>query len=134
MKRLALCLALAGCTTAPTFPEPDKSWASSSGQLQYSTAERSVIGEFIASRREGDFRIEFSKGGAVPLLRVARHGEWASAEGAMARGRWSGLAANAPAPLRGWVVDVPAAFARAGGRMEVPGAQPGEKFVFIFNR
>lgn len=138
MKRYFLfCIALVGCASAPTFPEPDKSWTSTTGQLQYSTADRSLIGEFVASTRGDDFRLDFSKGGAVPLLRVARHGDLARAEGALARGRWSGAAASAPAPLRSWVNEVPAAFARAASgraRIEFAGSQPGEKFVFILNR
>ncbi len=134
---LAGCVVLGGCATPLAFPEPDRSWKSYSGQLQYATPARSLIGEFVASQNgKGDFRLEFSKGGSVPLLRVSRHGELARAEGALARGRWSGVAARAPGPLRGWVSEVPAAFAQVAGRtrLEVAGSQPGEKFVFIFNR
>ncbi|MEQ1859896.1 MAG: hypothetical protein ABMA13_08170 [Chthoniobacteraceae bacterium] len=129
---------LGGCASLPTFPEPDARWMNYSGQLQYVTAERSVIGEFIASRRAGDFRLDVSKGGAAPLLRVARHGDLARAEGALARGRWSGNAGDAPAPLRAWVAEVPEAFARLGTatpqRLVIPGERPGEKIVLIFNR
>lgn len=137
MKRLALALAFAGCVAPQNFPEPDKSWPSYSGQLRYVTAGRSLIGEFVASAHGDDFHLEFSKGGAVPLLRVARHGALARVEGALARGGWSGAAEKAPAPLRAWVNDVPAAFARTGARetrIEVPGTQPGERFTFMLNR
>jgi hypothetical protein len=142
VKRLALCLLLAGCVllsgcaTSPTFPEPDHSWKSYSGQLQYATPARSLIGEFVVSQNGGDFRLEFSKGGSVPLLRVSRHGELARAEGALARGRWSGVAAKAPGSLHGWVNEVPTAFAQVAGRsrIEVAGTRPGEKFIFILNR
>lgn len=134
MKRLALCLALAGCTTAPHFPEPSPAWTTHTGQLRHTTAERSVIGEFSATHHGGDFRLEFSKGGAVPLLRIARHGQHARAEGPLARGRWSGLATDAPAPLRGWLIDVPRAFTQPAPRIELTGPQPGERFVFILNR
>lgn len=143
VNRPALCLCLAaavllgGCATPPAFPEPDRSWKSYSGQLQYTNPQRSLIGEFVASQNSrGDFRLEFSKGGSMPLLRISRHGELARAEGALARMGWRGVADKAPGPLRGWVKEVPAAFAQTGSRsrLEVAGASPGEKFVFILNR
>lgn len=159
MKRTAFlslaCIALAGCATVPPFPEPDKSWQTFNGQLQYITKENRVIGEFEASRRNGDFRLQFTKGGTVPLIRVARHQQYARAEGALARGHWQGAAAKAPAALQGWVNEVPRGFSGLGPimvaarmasrqqgtpggerprRMEIQGTQPGERFVFVFDR
>jgi hypothetical protein len=146
---------LGGCSTVPAFPEPDSRWRTHTGQLQYSTPEKRVIGEFAVSRSGGDFRLDFTKGGAVPLIRVARHGEHARAEGPLAGRGWQGKAARAPGPLQGWVGEVPDAFARIdtvlvaaraaakssrgpspGGpaRMEVRGAAPGETFIFVFSR
>src|SRR5438045_1592203 len=95
--------ALGGCATAPSFPEPTAKWQSYTGQLQYVMPTRSVIGEFAASRLGDDFRLEFSKGGSVPLIRISKHGDFARADGALARGHWHGLAAKAPGPLHGWV-------------------------------
>ncbi len=155
MKKLLFALLLAGCATAPTFPEPNAQWETFHGQLQYVTAERSVIGEFTATQHASDFKLEFTKGGAVPLIKVQRSMQTARADGPLARGRWWGEAAKAPPPLRGWVDDVPRAFAglepllrrvknaaqpqinvvrSRPSRIEVPGPQPGEKFVFIFSR
>lgn len=153
---LTACAVLAGCASVPPFPEPDKTWQSFNGQLQYITKERRVIGEFEASSRNGDFRLQFTKGGSVPLIRVSRHQQYARAEGAFARGHWQGIAAKAPAPLLGWVTEVPRGFtgigpvmvaariaslqqgAIGGGdhprRMEIQGTQPGERFVFVFDR
>jgi hypothetical protein len=152
---LLAAFALGACSTVPTFPEPDARWRTHAGQLQVSSGEKRVTGEFAVSRLDGDFRMEFSKGGAVPLLRVARHGEFARAEGPLARGRWQGRAARAPKPLQGWVSEVPEAFGRIdavlaaaraaarssrgadpGGpaRMEVRGASADEKFIFVFSR
>lgn len=146
---------LAGCASVPPFPEPDSSWKTFSGQLQVVSPERSLIGEFVASRKGNDFRLEFSKGGSVPLIRVSRHEQFARAEGPLARGQWQGVANAAPAPLQGWLVEVPRAFtgvqpmmqaaqrAIAGtsgpsgkmpSRLEINGAQPGERFVFVFAR
>jgi hypothetical protein len=141
MKRMALgsltgCLVLGGCASLPTFPKPDQSWQTKSGQLQYVAAGKRVIGEVEVSRRGGDFRLQFTKGGAVPLILVSRHGQNARAEGALARGSWQGLADRAPTALRGWVIDVPREFSRAGDsrRLEVSGSQAGEQFIFVFDR
>jgi hypothetical protein len=154
---ILVAAALTGCASVSitNFPEPDRTWKSYSGQLQYVSRTRSVIGEFVASRKGNDFRLDFSKGGAVPLIRVSRHDQFARAEGAFARGQWQGVADKAPLPLKGWVAEVPRAFSGLGPivaaaqnataapgqapsetarRMEVAGAQPGERFIFVFNR
>jgi hypothetical protein len=144
------CFILAGCATAPTFPAPNADWKSFTGQLQYVTPARSIIGEFTATRHGDEFRLEFSKGGAMTLLKLARHGDLILAEGPLARGRWHGRAEAAPAYLRGWTA-VPGAFASIYGESGAPGtevvldhnnpksltfrgAQAGEKFAFQFNR
>jgi hypothetical protein len=151
---------VAGCATSDThtsssFPQPTELWESFSGQLQHVSSGKSVIGEFVASRHATDFHLEFSKGGAVPLIKVSRHDGLARAEGPLARGRWQGEASAAPEALRGWVDEVPRAFLGLERNMviprgptrprvdvdwgrpkrfEVPGGVPGEKFVFILNR
>lgn len=150
---LLAILALASCATSPDFPAPTAQWETFTGQLQYVTPERSVVGEFTAARHGGEFRLEFSKGGAVTLLKLARHGDILRAEGPLAHGRWQGASDAAPAHLRGWAA-VPAGFdgfeknsriPRSGVQPEIvfdhgrpktlalPGAQPGERFTFRFN-
>jgi hypothetical protein len=145
---------LAGCATAPDFPAPNDRWESFTGQLQYATPERSVVGEFTAARHGEDFRLEFSKGGAVTLLKLAGHGGFIRAEGPLAHGRWHGRADAAPAYLQGWVA-VPTGFASLGknsriprtgihpeatfdrehpNSLTIPGARAGEKLTFHFNR
>ncbi len=155
---LPFMLALCSCASsqqAQQFPQPTELWESFSGQLQYVTPENSVIGEFVASRHAADFHLEFSKGGAVPLIKVSRHEQLSRAEGPLARGRWQGKASSAPARLRGWVDEVPRAFMALERnmkiprgatrprldvdrgrprRLEVPGGLAGEKFVFILNQ
>jgi hypothetical protein len=148
MRGLALSLALlvGGCV-APQFPAPDASWKTYSGQLQYANRERSVIGEFTASGRGNDFHLEYSKGGTVPLMRVAVHAGYARADGPLARGRWTGTVEKAPPALQGWVSEVPRAFAGlepimkaaqfpvgSARRVQVRGATADEKFLFILNR
>ena len=147
-----------GCATPSvsngSFPQPTDLWESFSGQLQYVSPGNSVIGEFVAARHADDFHLEFSKGGAVPLIKVSRHAGLARAEGPLARGRWQGEAGSAPGQLRGWVDEVPRVFLGLERnmviprgatrprvdvdrgrprRIEVPGAQAGEKFVFILS-
>src|SRR5215207_2661124 len=120
---LPVMTAFSGCATQPVanqFPQPTDLWESFSGQLQYVAAGHSVIGEFVASRHAADFHLEFSKGGAVPLIKVSRHEELALAEGALARGRWQGNAGAAPAPLVGWVDAVPRAFLSLEHNMKRP--------------
>lgn len=142
MKRanfLAALLLVGGCAGIPDFPEPNREWRTVSGQLQYVTPENRLIGEFVASFHGSDLRLDFSKSGPVPLIRVSRSGEFARAEGALARGRWRGSVDSAPLALRGWLIEVPNAFAklsssRSPQRVEVAGARPGEKFVFVFAR
>ena len=150
---LIALIALAACANSPDFPAPTAQWETFTGQLQYVTKERSVIGEFTAARHSGEFRLEFSKAGAVTLLKLARHGDVLRAEGPLARGRWQGASQSAPAHLSGWA-SVPAGFdgfernARITsnatrpeivfdrGRpktLSLPGAQPGERFTFHFN-
>lgn len=141
---LLLPLLLAGCASVPPFPEPSSEWKTFSGQLQYANSERSLIGEFAGSRKGDEFRLDVSKGGSVPLLRISRHGQYWRAEGALARGKWQGDLAHVPKPLRGWVVEVPGAFGVTGSnqkpmsnsatRVEVEGGQPGEKFTLVLNR
>jgi hypothetical protein len=149
---LTVGIMLAGCASQPIFPQPDRLWESFTGQLQYLTPGRSLIGEFTAARHGEDFYLEFSKGGAFPLLKLSRHGDFVRMEGPLAHGRWQGKAATTPADLRGWVA-VPAGFAgleknlqlpRTGVRPEVvvdrgrpkmltlPGARAGEQFTFRF--
>nr|MDQ6912655.1 hypothetical protein [Verrucomicrobiota bacterium] len=48
------------------------------------------------------FELTFTKGPGVKLLVVRQDAKFASAEGPLARGRWSGPVANAPERLRGW--------------------------------
>ena len=125
----------------PDLPMPDSHWESFTGQLQYITPERSVIGEFTAARHGGDFRLEFSKGGAVTLLKLAAHDGLILAEGPLAHGRWHGRADAAPAYLQSWAA-VPTGFASLAEKphrsrpssLTLPGTRAGDKLTFHFNR
>ncbi len=101
-----MALSLTGCqTTMPVrqFAEPAAGWQTKTGQLAYADGRVSLIGEvLVRSSKSGDFELTFTKAGGITLLSVRQDAEFAQAEGPLARGRWSGRTADAPARLRGW--------------------------------
>jgi hypothetical protein len=108
--RIAPCLAsffalaLAGCQTPHQFAKPDRTWQTHIGQLKYSDAERTVIGDVVVQRRgEQEFQLEFQKAGGVPLLTLREDATTVRAEGLFARGSWQGAPSAAPKHLRSWV-------------------------------
>ena len=95
---------LTGCQTAHQFATPDQTWKTHIGQLKYSDAQRTVIGDVVVQRRgEQDFQLEFQKAGGIPLLTLREDATTARAEGLFARGSWQGALASAPKHLRNWV-------------------------------
>ncbi len=127
MKRLLpLLLALvAGCQAPLTFPAPDAKWRTMTGQLQYVTPQRSVIGDCIVSALHGDqFQLDFVAGPGFPLMKLRQSGKMARAEGVFARGSWQGAAAQAPERLKSWFAlrDILSAAMRSGAaRLQSPG-------------
>jgi hypothetical protein len=105
---LAVAL-LTGCQTSHQFATPDKTWQTHIGQLKYSDATRTLIGDVVVQRRgETDFQLEFQKAGGFPLLTLREDATTARAEGLLARGSWQGAPTSAPKHLRGWVALRPA--------------------------
>ena len=101
---LALAAMLTGCQTAHQFATPDKTWQTHIGQLKYSDAKRTVIGDVVVQRRgEQDFQLEFQKGGGIPLLTLHEDAVTARAEGLFVLGSWQGEPSAAPQHLRSWV-------------------------------
>lgn len=107
-RTIALCLLgllLASCQTTSThqFAPPSAAWQVKSGQLAYTDAKLSLIGEvLVRSSKTGDFELTFTKAGGVTLLVLRRDAEFGQAEGPLARGKWAGPIAKAPARLQGW--------------------------------
>ena len=101
-----LAVSLTACqTTMPArqFAEPATGWQTKTGQLAYADARMSLIGEVLVRySKSGDFELTFTKAGGITLLTVRQDANFAQAEGPLARGRWSGRTADAPARLRGW--------------------------------
>ncbi|MFN2508446.1 MAG: hypothetical protein ABR589_06700 [Chthoniobacterales bacterium] len=101
----ALALSLSACQTTSNhqFSIPSANWQTRSGQLAYTGARMSLIGEVLVRySNSGDFELTFSKGPGVTLLVLRQDAQFASAEGPLARARWAGPVANAPERLRGW--------------------------------
>lgn len=100
-----LILGLTSCVTTSThqFAGPTTDWQTRSGQLAYQGAKMSLIGEVVVrTSASGEMELTFSKGPGVNLLTLRQDAQFASAEGPLARGRWSGPTADAPERLRGW--------------------------------
>jgi hypothetical protein len=96
---------LTSCATTSThqFAAPAANWQTRTGQLAYQGPKMSLIGEVVArTSANGEMELTFSKGPGVNLLTLRQDAQFASAEGPLARGRWSGPTASAPERLRGW--------------------------------
>ena len=127
---------LAGCQTPHPFATPDQSWKTHIGQLKYSDAKRTIIGDVvIQQRRAQDFQLDFQKAGGIPLLTLREDSTTARAEGLFARGSWQGAPAAAPKHLRNWVALREAFQKPAIGTMRsVDFPADEQRFVFQFNR
>ena len=127
---------LAGCQTPHQFAAPDKTWKTHIGQLKYSDATRTLIGDVVVQQRGAqDFQLEFQKAGGISLLTLREDATTARAEGLFARGSWQGSPAAAPKHLRNWVALREAFQQPASGamrKMDFPA--DGQSFVFQFNR
>ncbi len=98
-----LCLTSCATTSTHQIASPASDWQTKAGQLAYKGPRVSLIGEVLVRySKAGDFELTFTKGPGVKLLVVRQDASFASAEGPLARGQWSGPVANAPERLRGW--------------------------------
>ena len=141
---------LSACQTPHQFATPDKSWRTHIGQLKYSDAKRTLIGDVVVQQRDAqEFQLEFQKAGGIPLLALREDATVVRAEGLFARGSWQGPAEKAPKHLRNWVALReaflhPATGATWKGETKSTGGQlnslaltfaaDGQNFVFQFNR
>lgn len=112
-----------------SFPTPDAHWHTMTGQLQYVTPQRSVIGDCVVSMLgDEQFQLDFVAGPGFPLMKLRQSGGIASAEGVFARGSWHGDASQAPERLKSWfalrdiladVLTAPAAHPGAGAALHI---------------
>ena len=101
----AVAFGLTSCQTTSShqFTEPAAGWQTKTGQLAYTDQKVSLIGEVLVRySKQGDFELTFTKAGGITLLSLRQDANFGQVEGPLARGRWSGTAAEAPERLRGW--------------------------------
>jgi len=102
-----LVLGLSSCATTTNtshqFAEPTAGWQTKSGQLAYTDAKLSLIGEVLVRySKSGEFELMFTKAGGITLLSLRQDATFGKVEGPLARRGWSGPLAEAPPRLRGW--------------------------------
>ena|ERR1700704_4544384 len=103
---LGMTMFLVSCETTSQhqFAEPSRDWKMRTGQLMYATPTTRLIGEVVVRfSKSGDFELTLSKGPGVALIVVRQDATFASVEGPLAGGRWSGPIEQAPPRLRGWL-------------------------------
>ena len=96
---------LSGCETTSShqFGLPSSAWQTRTGQLAYRGSRIALIGEvLVRTSKAGEMELIFSKGPGVTLMVIRQDAQFASAEGTLARGRWTGPTSSAPVRLRGW--------------------------------
>ena len=127
---------LSACQTPHQFAMPDRSWRSQIGQLKYSDAQRTLIGDVVVQQRgPQDFQLEFQKAGGIPLLTLREDATTARAEGLFARGSWQGAPSAAPQHLRNWIA-LRETFQKptAGRARKADFPADGQHFDFQFHR
>jgi hypothetical protein len=99
-----ICL-LAGCQTRPVqFQTPTSKWQTETGQLQYSTPKRSIIGETVVTTyKDTDFQFDFLAGPGFPIMKLRLANGVVRAEAAFAKATWQGSPAHAPGKLKPWL-------------------------------
>jgi len=94
------------CTTFSQheFSQPTSDWQTKTGQLMYRSPNTTLIGDAVVRfSKTGDFELTVSKGPGITLLSIRQDATFAEVKGAFAHQGWSGLVAQAPAQLRGWL-------------------------------
>lgn len=94
------------CTTLSPheFSQPTAGWETKTGQLMYRSPKTTLIGDaLVRFSKTGDFELTVSKGPGITLLSIRQDATFAEVKRAFARQGWSGLVAQAPPQLRGWL-------------------------------
>src|SRR6202453_3538905 len=99
---IAASLLLAGCSTYQ-FLTPTANWQTLTGQLQYVSPKRSIIGETVVTRMgDNDFQLDFMTGPGLSILKLRKDGNKGRTEAAFARVSWQGNADHPVGPLKSW--------------------------------
>lgn len=127
-------LGLTSCetTTRHQFADPSRDWQAKNGQLLYHGKRTTLIGEVLVRfSKAGDFELTFTKGPGVTLLELRQDASFATVQGPLARGRWSGPLSAAPARLRGWL-QLRDLLRASGDKTSLRSSSGDETFVFRF--
>ncbi len=122
------------CTTISSheFSQPNAGWETKTGQLMYRSPRTTLIGDaLVRFSKTGDFELTVSKGPGITLLSIRQDATFAEVKGAFARQGWSGLVAQAPAQLRGWL-GLRDQFVRARDQKTLRYVSGNETFLFRF--
>jgi hypothetical protein len=136
-RSIALVAVIAfGLTSCQTirhhFLDPSQDWKARNGQLLYRGKKTTIIGEVLVRfSKAGDLELTFTKGPGFVLLEVRQDAQFASVKGPLARGGWSGSAAQAPARLRGWL-GLRDVLMASGEQTSVRHSLGDETFIFRF--
>ena len=97
-------LFICSCANVAELPGLGSDAKNHEGQMVYTTARRSVVGDVILrTRSNGDYDLAFSKGG-VSVLQLQSHGNELVATGLFARNGWKGPVDRAIGPLHSWAL------------------------------
>jgi hypothetical protein len=100
----AFCLTSCATVSQHQFAEPATGWQTKTGQLMYRTPKTTMIGEAVVRfSKTGDFELTVSKGPGITLLSLRQDSAFAEFDASFTGQRWSGLVAQAPPQLRGWL-------------------------------
>ena len=125
---------ITSCTTISSheFSQPTAGWETKTGQLMYRSPKTTLIGDaLVRFSKTGDFELTVSKGPGITLLSLRQDTTFAEVKGAFARQGWSGLVAQAPPQLRGWL-GLRDQFVRARDQKTLRYVSGNETFLFRF--
>jgi hypothetical protein len=128
------CFCVTSCTTLSSheFSQPTTGWETKTGQLMYRSPKTTLIGDaLVRFSKTGDFELTVSKGPGITLLSIRQDATFAEVKGAFARQGWSGLVAQAPPQLRGWL-GLRDQFLRARDEKTLQCVSGNETFLFRF--
>ena len=98
----------------------------------YRSPRTTLIGDtLVRFSKTDDFELTVSKGPGITLLSIRQDATFAEVKGAFARQGWSGLVAQAPAQLRGWL-GLRDQFVRARDQKTLRYVSGNETFLFRF--
>jgi hypothetical protein len=98
----------------------------------YRTPKTTLIGEAVVRfSKTGDFELTFSKGPGITLFSLRQDPAYAEFNANLTGRHWSGLIAQAPAQLRGWL-GLRDQFLSAPDRKTLRYASGTETFLFRF--